>query len=624
MKSARKSSLNTSGLVVGAGFLLVVFLHFNSLIDPVNVPHMCLFGLLGLGLGVRALLRPVLVKIPGIWLLAGGGWLLMSLLSLTQAINLPEAFYSLSRTAIYLGLLLTLIQSGSGKTNWLRSVSSGISILIIVESLLGLAQAGGLELFNLSVFAVPAGTLVNKNIFARMLLLGIPFAGVLLLRGSRWEKILGGLALLLALSNIFLAGSRGVWLGLTGMLMFGVPLLIGECAKKRPTWMNVKLVLVLYGAGLFLGAGIFFHRMPGEDLANRWGRFQEKIEERNFGEGSSMERLVQWHYTLKMANENPILGVGAGNWHTHITRHGVVGNVQQFGTRLFKRPHNDFLGVSSEIGWLGGLAYLLFLFLPIGRAIRLARRAGDRDERLEAILLGGGLTAFAVVSFFAFPMERMLTFSLMLVQMAVIMSRSISSEEKRSWNLSGRPMAGLAMVMILPGLFFAQGRLRAEPEARKVSRARDRLAWEQVIRHADRVDQNFMNHEGVAGTPISWYRGVANYSLGRIREAEQDFLKAQELHPWHPHVLQNLAATYDALGRREEAIQLFKQVLERFPAFEEVRLNLAAIYFSEKRHQEAIEVLCSFDFQFKRGEKTRYLKVIRQGMGDSEEPPLCP
>ena len=71
------------------------------------------------------------------------------------------------------------------------------------------------------------------------------------------------------------------------------------------------------------------------------------------------ERLGFYKIALEDIKNNPILGVGIGNWKlTSIQR----ANRFLRGYRIPYRVHNDFLEVFAEIGILGGLCFIYFIF----------------------------------------------------------------------------------------------------------------------------------------------------------------------------------------------------------------------------------------------------------------------
>ena len=104
----------------------------------------------------------------------------------------------------------------------------------------------------------------------------------------------------------------------------------------------------------------------------------------------------------------------------------------------------------------------------------------------------------------------------------------------------------------------------------EVSKAlKGKNVWHRVIKEIDKAyDPNFYELDR-SGTPLHWYRGVANFSMGKQELAFKDFLYAHKLNPNHLHVLNNLATIYELKGDRKNAIYYYSRALEISPKFEE-------------------------------------------------------
>ena len=73
-------------------------------------------------------------------------------------------------------------------------------------------------------------------------------------------------------------------------------------------------------------------------------------------------RFKLYKSTLQLFVDQPILGVGPGNWKIDVWKYGLY--INSLGRSFAQRPHNDFLWVLAEGGIFAGLSYmLLFLIL---------------------------------------------------------------------------------------------------------------------------------------------------------------------------------------------------------------------------------------------------------------------
>lgn len=169
-------------------------------------------------------------------------------------------------------------------------------------------------------------------------------------------------------------------------------------------------VLVL-GHLAVVAYGIRYDGLPGKTLTFRW---------------------MYWTASARMVAENPLLGVGGGNFgNAYLTTRQVRAE------ESVKNPHNLAAQMLSEYGLPGGLAYLAVLALAAWKLIRPARRQLPSDEPPRAGpagRLGYVLTLAAVV-------------------LAVLFARSYFADTWRDvhlWVLDGlMPAALLAMLMAL-------------------------------------------------------------------------------------------------------------------------------------------------------------------------------
>ena len=79
-------------------------------------------------------------------------------------------------------------------------------------------------------------------------------------------------------------------------------------------------------------------------------------------DGSVKERLNFYTTSAKSIIENPILGIGLGNWKIKsidLSKDIII------SYRVPYFVHNDFLQMAAEIGIIGGLCFAFFIFYPL-------------------------------------------------------------------------------------------------------------------------------------------------------------------------------------------------------------------------------------------------------------------
>ena len=107
-------------------------------------------------------------------------------------------------------------------------------------------------------------------------------------------------------------------------------------------------------------------------------------------------------------------------------------------------------------------------------------------------------------------------------------------------------------------------------------------------------------------------RFVTNFLMNNISQAHEDFKKAHKAHPYHIHVLNNLATCYEMEGNHNEAIYYYKKALEIFPQFEDALINLGATYYNSGRYEEAYETLVRCNQNTQNPKLEEYLKSVKK------------
>jgi O-antigen ligase len=202
---------------------------------------------------------------------------------------------------------------------------------------------------------------------------------------SRAAGWLTGLALLtwvVGSAILVLTQSRG---GLAGMAVgTGVVLwLSGGHARRLGTVAVLALAVVTLALPV------------GGRLMNRFGSAalstgtEAQVTVGNF---ASLERAAHWRAAIAMAERNPVLGVGAGNFNA---RYREMTTVWRF--RIPRgHAHNAYLQALAQAGMLGFLAYLGLLG-AVARAVwRQLRLAGPGTDR-SLIIGAAGVTAAVAV-----------------------------------------------------------------------------------------------------------------------------------------------------------------------------------------------------------------------------------
>jgi hypothetical protein len=331
-----------SGTVRGFGVSVLVMLSLALIATRPNTPGKLPFG------GLFALYGLALVSS----IFAAGAWLatvfvwwqFLSMLIVFAAVGKEShnpAVFSKILTGFALGLVFQAAHS-------------------IPQKLTGATQAGG--------------TFGHQNILGLAVELSLLPLIAAMLAGDRRKVVIIGIVS--GLVTVALSGSRAT-LGITGG---GIVLLTLLSLARRPTSRKFNIVLV---GAIMLGAVT--------PLA--LGTLNDRFRGASFLVGDD-ERVRFEQSARSMANSHPF-GVGANHFVFVSNRDGYAdryGISWQMSDRSVP-VHNAYLLARAETGWLGELAFILILAVPMIAAFRLAFR--DRKFSGGDVLLGCGIALLA-------------------------------------------------------------------------------------------------------------------------------------------------------------------------------------------------------------------------------------
>jgi O-antigen ligase len=316
--------------------------------------------------------------------LCWAGFLALSVLSMLAArspwFSLRAMGLSLAGMAIYL-TARRLSAEGLGEP-MLNCAVVALCVVALTGVLEGYGLVSGLSLTN----RAPGGTMGNRNRLAELLVIGFP---VLWLQGLRARSrpylavtLLGSA---LAASAVLLSRCRGAWLAAIVMLAVAALLCI---ALRRSTLPPYRRRILLLAAAPVVGvvATLAFE----SPLA--WSTESPYVDSLSgivsYRTGSGRGRLVQYANTARMIADNPVLGVGPGNWAVAYPRYASPGDPSYAPQNLLptnRTAHSDWLGFAAERGIAALVLLLAGGAMLLGRFVGALRRAASTArERLEA------------------------------------------------------------------------------------------------------------------------------------------------------------------------------------------------------------------------------------------------
>jgi O-antigen ligase len=414
-----------------------------------------------------------------------------------------------------------------------------------------------------------AGSMGHKNLLSSIQFLLLPVLIYNLSSLNRIIKILSVLSLCLAIIIFFQTQSRAV-LGAV-IISSTVYLFITNISIR-----NIKKIFS-YTLVLFLSAYIFLFSLDRLEV------FKKEITKSI--DFSSSQRFSLYKSSINLIADNFIFGVGPGNWRIKIWEYGLYNNT--FGDSFAQRPHNDFLWIFSEGGFIAGLSYILLFLILLKDSFWLFKNSNNPVffKLLFCMLIGYGF-----ISMFDFPFERISHLIIFFVFVSIIISSKIKLNHNDVFKIPTAIIFFYSLTTLFI-IYIGYVRYNSEIHSNNAIKLKQKGNWNYVIKAIDKAYSKMFYEIDNTSTPLLWYRGVAYFSTKNYELALKDFKNAYYVNPNHIHVLNNLATTYQLIGNTISAKLYYDKAIKVNPSFKEARVNLSAILYNEKKYDVALSTI---------------------------------
>lgn len=287
-------------------------------------------------------------------------FLLFSLLSLSNSTNINESLISISKyLLIFIGVLILYILFKKTSFSYLKVLL--ISMLFIESTKIIFEFIKHFDADNPMLRSpIYAGFAANVNVAAFSILFKIPFFLFSIKENTSFIKqVLFSIVLSIPVFCIFLCYSRGAILGLA-CVPFAI--LISIFFYNRNIYLvrnSIKKTLIFTSACI-LAVSLFGVIYSSSNQEASIVKRATEIDIQN-PQSSFNSRLNYYKNSIDAMFDNPIFGIGIGNWKIASIKYGKE-NI--LGYSVPYHTHNDFLQIGAEVGILGGISFLsMFIFL---------------------------------------------------------------------------------------------------------------------------------------------------------------------------------------------------------------------------------------------------------------------
>ncbi|AMX82279.1 polymerase [Geobacillus subterraneus] len=362
--------------------------------------------------------------------LAFAAFFIIAIVSLVKAVSLAPAIMELARYLSYVVLFFIVVKVQFTREQYVRFAQSfGLSALFV--GLYGVIQyIFGISLNTAGLYALKEAkgrvdsTLVNPNYYASFLNLVIP--ALLLFAVVYWRDKKAQLLMFAVYSiyviNLVLTYTRAAWVAMLGGLALVILLMPKTFIKHaiRPHMLIsfVVLLTIVYFmpdvqsrtySAVYAMEKIISRHMPGGladhfagDNGDEGGGFldgdeadEETTEDEATTNRAVVSRVTLWKTGWAMMKENPVIGVGIGNYLVRYKEYVTKYPELYIGHDQYS-VHNSYLKVGAETGFLGLIAFVAIYVVYYVYLLRLYFASSDRLGKLIIVALIAGSATFMV------------------------------------------------------------------------------------------------------------------------------------------------------------------------------------------------------------------------------------
>ncbi len=455
-----------------------------------------------------------------------------------------------------------------------------------------------------------------------------------------------GVFILVALTIIYLGGSRGVALMVPpALIIIGYGLYVSGSLHSKKAAENAKNVKkadkqeektswylkkpAIIGGILLLSLIILVGIVSRVPLAQKQieGVFSRFLTSKETLISGTYPRV--WGISLIMAHEYPLTGVGFSCWpyeYPYVQEKWYAAYPQtKIGLPPIQkhtlRAHNDYLQTWAELGVLGLICvfWLVFIhFRCLWRTLRTPQRTA------LSIFAGAATVATLVRAFFGFPFHEAAASCLFLANLALFSWYNYNKpiEWKPGWlaqsNVRLRQLLGIVLVVVylimaypiynyIVGDFSAQQYTidtdysYREPDPVMAQRYRDRGL--KYLRES-------INYLPNAGTNL-FTLGTELYSRAQAKQDEEMFLegikylkrslKTYSYYDTYGHLGRACRLLWEMTGKPEyleESLKNFRKAVSIMPIFEEGWAQIGLLLAKSGQEQQAINLLAEIELKF--------------------------
>ena len=290
-------------------------------------------------------------------------YILWAVLSILYAFNKTETWINISRLLVTFISFIHFSVLLSSNKQVIIPISIAIAIIVFGESIYNLNKfISGVKTSDIdSTILSLSGSSGNKNIYAASLLFKLPFIiyAILILKTN--HKIILSIVFTLGVTLLFLVNARSTFVGFVLVILLLIfYLYINKNSflsfLKRFFYILFPIIIGLFFTTLLIDYARETRNLLGGSANSQYSAPLERVKDITINKSG---RNSLWQDGINYIFDNPLFGVGYGNWKIFSSR-GDRDNEYFIPYHV----HNDFIEITTELGLIGGILFLgIFFFI---------------------------------------------------------------------------------------------------------------------------------------------------------------------------------------------------------------------------------------------------------------------
>jgi len=480
----------------------------------------------------------------------------------------------LSDLIIPVSILLqsAILFSVLGEDKFFKVVSLSVVIVSTLFSFIGILEVFQIKPLDLPSVIPPGSTLGHRSFAAEYLLPSLPFLLVLKEYLSKGKKIYLVIPAIINVSFLLFTRNRSGIIILTAILILYILFVLFK--KEKGT--KLKILTPVLGV---ISISFLISLLPVK------GTERPDIESTattifDTDYKSNMLRLKFWDASVQMIQANPITGVGLFKWSGYYPKYNSEYFTNQTVTHIHSvHAHNDFLELFAESGVAASLIFLMIYILVI---VSLLKRIKVNEKYFYLLLTFLITSAYSLV---AFPNHKFASFFLACIVAGTVL---IDFKERGNshFKFKFNYFQWSLLFLIIIGGITSYVRLKSEIYFAEAMFLKGRAQYPMMLGRLENISEILYPFDS-SKQPIDYYRGIANSFLRNYPEALKNNLSGQELAPYNPTIMSNIASNYYLMKNYKNAIEQLEKVKKNFPNYTAPQFNLLELYSASGRNEKA-------------------------------------